>query len=34
MKTKISHVKLDNGQELRAVEEGREGSTLFVRPLG
>ena len=34
MKTEISHVKLDNGQELRVVEEGREGSTVFVRPLG
>jgi hypothetical protein len=34
MKTEISHVKLDNGQEIRVVEEGREGSTVFVRPLG
>jgi hypothetical protein len=33
MKTEISHVKLDNGQEIRVVEEGREGSTVFVRPL-
>ena len=34
MKTEISHVKLDHGQEIRVVEEGREGSTVFVRPLG
>ncbi|MDB9512144.1 hypothetical protein PN499_13205 [Kamptonema animale CS-326] len=34
MKTEISHIKLDNGQEIRVVEEAREGSTLFVRPLG
>jgi hypothetical protein len=34
MKTKISHVKLDNNREVRVVEEGREGSTVFVRPLG
>jgi len=34
MKTEISHVKLDNGQEIPVVEEGREGSTVFVRPIG
>jgi len=34
MKTEIDHVKLGNGQEIRVVEEGREGSTVFVRPLG
>lgn len=34
MKTEISHIKLDNGQEIRVVEEAREGSTVFVRSLG
>jgi len=33
METKISHVTLDNKQQIRVVEEGREGSTIFVRPL-
>jgi len=33
MQTEISHM-LDNGQEIRVVEEGRDGSTIFVRPLG
>jgi len=34
MEIEISHVKLDNEQMLRVVEEGREGSIIFVRSLG
>ena len=34
MKTEFFYVMLGNGQQIRVVEEGREGSTLFVRPLG
>ncbi|MEG4249368.1 hypothetical protein [Microcoleus sp. Pol10D4] len=34
METELSHIKLDNGQMLRVVEEAREGSIIFVRPLG
>lgn len=34
MKTQIFYLKLDKDQAVRIVEEGREGSTLFVRRLG
>lgn len=34
MKTQIFYLNLDTDQPVRIVEEGREGSTLFVRRLG
>ncbi|MDL5055394.1 hypothetical protein QQ056_17835 [Oscillatoria laete-virens NRMC-F 0139] len=34
MQTEISHFQLDNGKQIRVVEEGREETTIFVRPLG
>jgi len=34
MKTEISHVQLENGKKVRVLEEGRENSIVFVRPLG
>jgi len=33
MKTEVSHIRLDNGKEMRVLEEEREGSIIFVRPL-
>ncbi|NEQ39137.1 MAG: hypothetical protein F6K40_23935 [Okeania sp. SIO3I5] len=34
MQQEINFVTLDSGENIRVVEEGREGSTIFVRPLG
>jgi hypothetical protein len=34
METEFFHIKLENGQMLRVVEEAREGPIIFVRPLG